>query len=122
MGRMARRSSAFENRGCGIDGVRYAEAIAEAVAEASGVRLESLLSPTRGPARVAAARQVAMYLAHVAGGLSLTEVGRAFRRDRTTVAHACAVVEDGRDEKGFDRWIDQLETQARGAPALGNAA
>jgi hypothetical protein len=50
-----------------------------------------------------------MYLAHVAAGLSYTEVGREFRRDRTTVAHACAVVEDLRDDPTIDRAIELLE-------------
>ena len=53
-----------------------------------------LWSGTRGRPRVAFARQVAMYLAHVAWGLTLTEVGHVFARDRTTVAHACGLVED----------------------------
>jgi len=65
--------------------------------------------PTRGRSRVAFARQVAMYLAHVAFGLTLTTVGRAFRRDRTTVSHACALVEDARDNPEFDRTLELLE-------------
>jgi chromosomal replication initiation ATPase DnaA len=58
---------------------------------------------------VAFARQVAMYLAHVGGGLCLSEVGRLFARDRTTVAHACALVEDRRDDPDFDRCLSFLE-------------
>ena len=50
-----------------------------------------------------------MYLAHVGCGLALTEVGRAFGRDRTTVAHACGVVEDRRDEAEFDCMLTHLE-------------
>jgi chromosomal replication initiation ATPase DnaA len=50
-----------------------------------------------------------MYLAHVSCGLTLTEVGHLFARDRTTVAHACIVVEDRRDEVPFDRALDLLE-------------
>lgn len=63
----------------------------------------------RSREEVAFARQVAMYLAHVAGGLPMTEVGRLFARDRTTVAHACAVVEDRRDDPVFDRALAVLE-------------
>jgi chromosomal replication initiation ATPase DnaA len=65
--------------------------------------------PTRGRSRAAFARQVAMYLAHVAFGLTLTTVGRAFRRDRTTVSHACALVEDARDDPEIDRTLELLE-------------
>ena len=55
------------------------------------------------------ARKVAMYLAHVACRLSLTDTGKLFNRDRTTVAHACAVIEDRRDDPLFDRALDLLE-------------
>ena len=70
---------------------------------------EDLVSISRGPQRVAFARQVAMYLSHVACRRSLTDVGRIFARDRTTVAHACGVIEDMRDDPKFDRVLDLLE-------------
>jgi hypothetical protein len=72
--------------------------------------------PARGSHEVAFARQVAMYLTHVAAGMSLARVALAFRRDRSTVAHACHKVEDLREEPGFDAWIDQLEDAMRAAP------
>jgi chromosomal replication initiation ATPase DnaA len=72
-----------------------------------------LWSGTRGRPRVAFARQVAMYLAHVACGLSLTEVGHTFARDRTTVAHACGRVEDLRDDPKLDRALELLESVLR---------
>jgi chromosomal replication initiation ATPase DnaA len=50
-----------------------------------------------------------MYFAHVVCGLSLTEVGTLFARDRTTVAHACGVVEDRRDDRELDARLDHLE-------------
>ena len=46
-----------------------------AVAAVFEVGIEELRAPTRGSARAAFARQVAMYLAHVGCGVSLTEVG-----------------------------------------------
>lgn len=64
---------------------------------------------TRGKAGVARARQVAMYLCHTSLALSLTEVGELFVRDRTTVGHACRLVEDLRDDKDFDLKIACLE-------------
>ncbi len=70
----------------------------------------ALVSPTRGRKKIAFARQVAMYLAHTAGGLSLTDVGGLFGRDRTTVAHGCALVEDARDDMVFDRSLCHLES------------
>ena len=78
---------------------------------ASSFRLPTaaLRAPTRCFARVALARQVAMYLCHVLLGMTLSEVGRHFGRDRTTVSHACRVVEDRRDDPGFDTMLDRIE-------------
>ena len=84
-------------------------AIELAVARVFGVQSETFAQETRGQARAANARQVAMYLAHVACGLSLTDAGRLFGRDRTTVAHACLVIEDKREDPVFDQALDLLE-------------
>lgn len=81
----------------------------DAVVQAFTVAGAELWSGTRGRRSVAFARQVAMYLAHVAWGLTLTEVGQVFARDRTTVAYACCVVEGRRDDPAFDRSLDLLE-------------
>jgi hypothetical protein len=81
-----------------------------AIAVAFEIETIDLRKPTRGRADTAFARQVAMYLAHVAYGLSLSDVGRVFQRDRTTVAYACGVVEDRRDDAAIDRTLDLLET------------
>ena len=48
-------------------------------------------------------------------GRSLTAVGALFQRDRTTVAHACGVVEDRRDDPDLDARIEHLE-HAVGVP------
>lgn len=85
------------------------------VSAADGIAVETLLALRRSTAPVAAARQLAMYLAHVALGLSQTEVARAFRRDRTTVAHACRRIEDQRDGTSFDRRVTALEACIRWA-------
>lgn len=54
-------------------------------------------------------RQVAMYVSHVVLRLSLSEIGAAFGRDRTTVGHACNVVEDRRDDAAFDAFVSAIE-------------
>jgi chromosomal replication initiation ATPase DnaA len=79
------------------------------VAGALGVSVTELRADHRGRAPAAFARQTAMYLAHVHLGLSLSEVGRSFGRDRTTVAHACACVEDSRDDPKVERVLACLE-------------
>jgi chromosomal replication initiation ATPase DnaA len=93
----------------GVSKAAAREIVEQAVSLAFGVSAGELRAPTRCKAPVAFARQVAMYLAHIACGLSLTEVGTLFGRDRTTVAYACSVVEDRRDEPDFDRSLDYLE-------------
>ena len=87
--------------------------IEEIVARAFMVPVVQMRGPTRGQARVAFARQVAMYLAHVGCELTFTEVGELFRRDRTTVAHACGIVESRRDNVRLDRALDLLEVSIR---------
>ncbi len=89
------------------------------VCAALDVELGELRSNGRGRAHIAFARQAAMYLAHVGLGLSLSRVGEHFRRDRTTVAHACARVEDRRDEPEADRVLRYVEAALR--LWLGNA-
>lgn len=80
-----------------------------AVMKTFAVGVTDINGDRRGVARSALARQVAMYLAHVACHHSFTEVGRMANRDRTTVAHACAVVEDERDDPLFDEALTHLE-------------
>jgi len=85
------------------------------LADLLGVEAGLLLEPGRGPAPAAFARQTAMYLAHTVLGLSLTEVGRAFRRDRTTAAHACRRLELLRECAELDARLHGLEGAARRA-------
>jgi chromosomal replication initiation ATPase DnaA len=80
------------------------------VSTALGVSVAELRAEKRGRASAAFARQTAMYLAHVHLGLSLSQVGESFGRDRTTVAHACACVEDCRDDPKFERILSCLES------------
>jgi chromosomal replication initiation ATPase DnaA len=79
------------------------------VSGALGISVAELRAEGRGRAAAAFARQTAMYLAHVHLGFSLSEVGLSFGRDRTTVAHACACVEDSRDDPKFERVLSCLE-------------
>ena len=104
--------------------VRWAAQIAAAaVAAAFTISIGELRATSRRPAQIAFARQSAMYLAHVAFGLSYTEVGRAFGRDRTTAAHACRIVEDRRIEPGLDARLALLEHLLRRSRSLkGDAA
>lgn len=90
-------------------------AICVCVALDFGIDPRTLLASGRGAPRLAQARQIAMYLAHVGFALSCETVARHFHRDRSTVAHACRVVEDGRDDRWFDCRVSALELVCRGA-------
>ncbi len=81
-----------------------------------GTSLQDIQAATRRTASAAFARQVAMYLTHVAYELSLSRVADAFGRDRTTISHACHLIEDMRDDYGFDHQLEILEGFLRGAP------
>jgi hypothetical protein len=54
-------------------------------------------------------QQIAMYACHVVLQLTMTDIAAAFGRDRTTVGHACARVEDRRDDRGYDTLIAAVE-------------
>ena len=108
----------FYRRAANFDATRLAgQIVAAAVAPVGELR-----AGRRRTAHVAFARQNAMYLAHVALGLSYTEVGRAFGRDRTTAAHACRVVEDRRTDPAFDARLALLEHLLRRGRKAGIAA
>jgi chromosomal replication initiation ATPase DnaA len=90
--------------------------IAATLFNVSGRELRLANRCTQGVARV---RQIAMYVCHVTLGIKLTEVGRIFGRDRTTVSHAAQLIEDLRDDAEFDRIIDQVETIVKSALRIG---
>lgn len=80
---------------------------------------EQILAADKRDHRIARARQIAMYLAHVGLGMSLARIATALDRDRSTVAYGCHKIEDFRDDPQIDEWLDSLEVQLRGAVELG---
>ena len=78
-------------------------------AAAFAIPVGELTANTRRTSYIAFARQSAMYLAHVSFGLSYSEIGRGFGRDRTTAAYACRLVEDRRDDPAVDGVLGSLE-------------
>ncbi|WP_152045347.1 helix-turn-helix domain-containing protein [Aureimonas psammosilenae] len=88
-------------------------AIARHIASAAfDVALCEIERPDRAARETAAARQAAMYVAHVVFQVAPTSVGREFGRDRTSVGHAVRLVEDRRDDRAFDERLDRLESTA----------
>jgi len=92
-------------------------AVISLVADRCGVDAMDLLRNSRSQAHIAAARQLAMYLVNVKLGRTMTDIGALFGRDRTTVSHACRVIEDRR-EGAFDQEVDRLELMIDGLAAV----
>ncbi|MEP9378799.1 chromosomal replication initiator DnaA [Aquabacter sp. CN5-332] len=75
----------------------------------------AIAAPGRAASRIARARHLAFYLAHVTFGLSQHEVARRFARHRASIAYGCGRIEEAREEGAFDRAVDLLEAEARRA-------
>jgi chromosomal replication initiation ATPase DnaA len=82
-------------------------------ARAAAIPVRALEEPGRGPAGLTRLRRLSIYLAHVELGLPAAAVARAFQRSRRSVAHACRLVEDQRDNRAFDVQITALAAAAR---------
>jgi len=91
--------------------------VLQAVEMAFAVSRHDLCAATRGRCDIAFARQTGMYLARVALGMTLSGAGHLFGRDRTTCSHACRIVEDLRDDPGFDALLHEMEEFVLGADA-----
>jgi chromosomal replication initiation ATPase DnaA len=84
--------------------------LCSALFNVSGHDLRQANRCSQGIARV---RQIAMYLCNTTIGVSLTEIGKAICRDRTTVSHAVQLIEDLRDDAEFDAIMEQVERVTR---------
>lgn len=91
------------------------------VACAMQTETDRMLACDRGPAEVARARQIAMYLLHTALSVPYGDVGAMFGRDRTTVSHACRTVEDMPDDPAQDDFILGLEEMVELARSMAGA-
>ena len=91
------------------------EGLIDIAAALFNVSSKELRRPGRTNLGVARVRQIAMYVAHCVLQLSMSEVGRGFGRDRTTVLHACHLIEDMRDDEDFERMVVLTEKIALAA-------
>ncbi|KCZ46790.1 helix-turn-helix domain-containing protein [Hyphomonas pacifica] len=91
-------------------------------AYALGLKTEGILSHQRRSPAESRGRHIAMYLLRTALGMSLSRVARAFNRDRTTVAYACNLIEDARDDSDFDLWVEQLSVGLSSVVVLDGAS
>jgi hypothetical protein len=91
------------------------EAMIDIAAALFNVSGKDLRKPGRSSLGVSRVRQVAMYVCHVVLRLNMGDIGKAFGRDRTTVVHACHLIEDLRDDRDFERIITTTERVALAA-------
>nr|WP_246723568.1 helix-turn-helix domain-containing protein [Rhizobium sp. ARZ01] len=83
--------------------------VRQLVAELLSLSSDRVLRRRHSRRAAAHVRQIAMYVCHVALQMTFADIGTAFGRDRTTVAHACNVVEDRRDDQAFDDFVATVE-------------
>ena len=83
------------------------------VASVYDVPAAELAEPTRQTPKVAAARQVAIYLAHTVLKMNFTDLGALFGRSRSTVLHAVRRVEARREDSRVDQTLTWLESLLR---------
>ncbi len=95
--------------------VALCDALIDLLVAMFGVSGTELRSPLRCRREVARVRQIGMYVAHTAFGMVMSEVAAGFGRDRTTVMHACHLVEDMRDDTEFDAIVSTFERIAQSA-------
>jgi chromosomal replication initiator protein len=88
--------------------------VQQAVAARLELSVDAILSPSR-TARVARARQLAMYLTRELTDLSLPAIAQAFnRRDHTTVLHAIRKVERAAlEDASLSRAVEELSSELR---------
>ena len=97
----------------------WAIGLAQAVSAYSfGVPMDALTASAIGDSQAIRARQVAMYLSQMVLQLGPREVPRAFHRTHPGVLHACRRVEEAREDPGFDRTVELLETVLRRAAGV----
>lgn len=81
-----------------------------------GLTETDMKNPKQQDRHLRFARQVAMYLANVLYEMNHSLLGERFDKDRSTVSHACKVVEESREDPVFDLKIIKLENFLRQAP------
>lgn len=91
----------------GLEGMPIVD---ELVARTFRLPKMTLHSTTRSRQQVAFARQIAMYLGHVCLCYSFIDLALYYRRDRTTIAHACRVIEERREEEKMELVLNGLES------------
>lgn len=88
------------------------DALVDVISALSGVDSKELRAVGKGGRDIARLRQITFYVAHVILEVSMRDIAMAFGCDRTTVRHACHLVEDLRDDHEFDQVVTVAERVA----------
>ena len=83
--------------------------VIQMVASAFEFTTQDLFRERRESAKLVRARQVTIYLLHTSLRRPFGELAEIFDKDRSTIGHACRVIEDLRDIPKFDDRIIELE-------------
>lgn len=83
---------------------------------------EAMKNTSRGKADICLARQMSMYLMHTVFSCTYHQVSVFFKRDRTTISHACKLIEDLRDNQEFDKRLEAMENLLVSARCLSEVA
>lgn len=91
--------------------VRIVHALVEEMFE---LACEGRLAPAEARSRARChSRQIAMYLCRVVLSMRYRAIAGVFGRERSTAIHGCAMVEDRRDDKVYDAFVDRCERCVR---------
>ena len=97
------------------EAILLCDCVIDVVAAMFSVSSKELRAHGRTSHDVCRVRQIAMYVAHVVLELKMSEVGKGFGRDRTTVVYACHMIEDLREDEDFERVVSTVERVMRAA-------
>ncbi len=105
--------SAAHGNGMGERGNRISilgDLVVELVSLVECVSRKDILAKKRGMFAISHARQLVMYLLHTSLRFSYQDVAGWMNKDRTTISHACNVIEDMRDNPALDSKLERIET------------
>ena len=91
------------------EAVAMCDCVIDLMSALFGTSGRELREPGRGERSVSRVRQIGMYVARVTLGLRVVEIAAGFGRDKSTVVHACHIIEDLRDDVDFDRLVARAE-------------
>lgn len=87
----------------------YCDGLIDIISAYFNVCGRDIRSSKRQNLDVARVRQIGMYVANVVLGINMTMIGQGFGRNKSTVVHACHLIEDMRDDEEFDLLVARLE-------------